>query len=46
MPIFITDSRRVIEKTGWKRQRDAKMTLIYIYEWIRDNEVIVKGIFV
>lgn len=46
VPIFITDIRKVIEKTGWQPQRDAKTTLTDIYEWIRDNEAIVKNIFV
>ena len=45
VPIFITDSRKVIEKTGWQPQQDAKTTLTDIYEWIRENESQVKTIF-
>lgn len=46
VPIFITDSRRVIEKTGWQPQRNAKTTLTDIYQWIKENESTVKSIFV
>lgn len=45
VPIFITDSRKVREKTRWQPQRDAKTTLTDIYEWIRENESQVKTIF-
>jgi CDP-paratose 2-epimerase len=46
IPIFITDSRRVIAATGWQPQKDAKTTLTEIYEWIHQSEDIVKDIFI
>lgn len=45
IPIFITDSRKVIEKTGWQPQRDGKKTLTDIYQWIQKNESQLKSIF-
>jgi len=44
IPIFITDSRKLINLTGWKPKRDAKTTLVDIYQWIRDYELQLKGI--
>jgi CDP-paratose 2-epimerase len=46
VPVFITDSRKVIAATGWKPTRDARITLTEIYEWIRQFELQVKDIFV
>jgi len=46
VPVFITDSRKVIAKTGWKPTRDARTTLTEIYEWIRQFEPQVKDIFI
>lgn len=46
VPIFITDSRRIMEATGWQPKRDALQTITDIYEWIRENELQVKSIFV
>ena len=34
VPIFITNSHKVITATGWQPRRDARTTLIDIYEWI------------
>ncbi len=45
VPIFITDSRKVMTVTGWQPQRDAKMTLTEIYEWIYQFEEQVSDIF-
>lgn len=45
VPIFITDSRKVISATGWQPQRNAKTTLVDIYEWIARSEQQVKEIF-
>jgi CDP-paratose 2-epimerase len=45
VPIFITDSRRIINRIGWKPKRDARETLLDIYNWIRDHEMQVKDIF-
>jgi CDP-paratose 2-epimerase len=46
VPVFITDSRKVIAETGWKPTRDARTTLTEIYEWIRQFEPQVQDIFV
>jgi CDP-paratose 2-epimerase len=45
VPIFITDSSRVMNATGWQPQRDAKTTLTEIYEWIYQFEQQVRDIF-
>ena len=34
VPIFITDSSKVMSATGWQPQKDAKTTLTDIYEWL------------
>jgi CDP-paratose 2-epimerase len=46
VPIFITDSRKVMAATGWKPQKDAKTTLTEIYEWIHQYKQQVSEIFV
>ena len=45
VPIFVTDSRKVMAKTGWKPQRDAYTTLKEIYSWINRFESKVSQIF-
>lgn len=45
IPIFITDSSRVIEKTGWKPTIEPKDALQDIYEWIFANESVLSSIF-
>lgn len=45
VPIFITDSRKVMAATGWYPKRDAKTTLTDIYEWIVQFEPQVSEIF-
>lgn len=45
VPIFITDSRKVMAATGWQPKRDARITLTDIYEWIHQFERQVKDIF-
>lgn len=45
VPIFITDSRKVIAATGWKPCRDARTTLTDIYNWIHESSDIVSSIF-
>ena len=45
VPIFITDSRKVMAATGWQPQRDAKSTLTDIYRWIHQFEPQVSDIF-
>ncbi|HSX24300.1 MAG TPA: NAD-dependent epimerase/dehydratase family protein [Candidatus Saccharimonadales bacterium] len=41
---FIMDSTRFLEKSGLKWQRDVKLTVQDVYEWIRDNESALKPI--
>ena len=45
MPIFITDSRRVIEATGWEPQRNGKTLIKDICDWIHTHEKELKSIF-
>ena len=45
VPIFITDSRKITETTGWKPKRNAENTLTDIYEWIHKYKDIVSNIF-
>jgi CDP-paratose 2-epimerase len=45
VPIFITDSRKVMAANGWQPQRDARSTLTDIYEWIYQFERQVRDIF-
>ncbi len=45
MPIFITDSRQVMEATDWQPKRDGKTLIQDIYEWIRNNEKQLADIF-
>ncbi len=45
VPIFITDSRKVMSATGWQPQKDAKTTLTEIYEWIHQFKQQVGEIF-
>jgi CDP-paratose 2-epimerase len=45
VPIFITDSRKVITATGWQPKRNAKTTLTEIYEWIHECKDVVSSIF-
>ncbi|NCO76496.1 MAG: NAD-dependent epimerase/dehydratase family protein [Cyanobacteria bacterium] len=46
VPIFITDSRKIREKINWQPQKDAKNTLTDIYQWIKENESMVKSILI
>ena len=45
VPIFITDSGKVMSATGWQPQKDAKTTLTEIYEWIHQYKQQVSEIF-
>lgn len=44
IPIFITDSAKVINKTGWQPTITPEKSLQNIYQWISDNEAILKPI--
>jgi CDP-paratose 2-epimerase len=46
VPLFVTDSRKVMAQTGWKPSRNARVTLTEIYDWIRQFESQVKDIFI
>ncbi len=45
VPIFITDSRKVMAATGWQPQKGAEITLTEIYQWIIQFQDQVKEIF-
>ena len=45
VPIFITDSRKIMAATGWQPQKDATTTLTEIYEWIHQYKQQVSEIF-
>jgi CDP-paratose 2-epimerase len=45
IPIFVTDSSRVIEKTGWEPQINPEATLKDIYNWLCENEIMLRPIF-
>jgi CDP-paratose 2-epimerase len=38
VPIFLTDSRKIIDTTGWYPKRSSVITLTHIYDWIRCHE--------
>jgi CDP-paratose 2-epimerase len=44
VPVFITDSSRVIAKTGWKPEISPTQTLEAIYQWIVEQESLLKPI--
>jgi CDP-paratose 2-epimerase len=44
VPIYITDSSQIIEKTGWQPQKSAETTLKEIYQWLLENEAMLKPI--
>ncbi len=46
VPIFITDSSKIMEKTGWKPQKNPQDTLQDIYDWIVTNSDILKSILI
>ncbi|MBE9115979.1 NAD-dependent epimerase/dehydratase family protein [Lusitaniella coriacea LEGE 07157] len=44
VPLFITDSSRAIAQTGWKPKLNPRETLEEIYQWISENEKMVRAI--
>tara|TARA_B100001964_G_C14236430_1_gene602685 strand:- start:1487 stop:2548 length:1062 start_codon:yes stop_codon:yes gene_type:complete len=42
IPIYISDNKKVISATGWSPQKNAKNIMENIFEWISDNEHIIK----
>jgi CDP-paratose 2-epimerase len=45
IPIFITDSSKVMERTGWRPTIEPEAALKDIYEWISANASVLKSIF-
>jgi CDP-paratose 2-epimerase len=44
IPIYITDSSKIISKTGWKPMINPERTLRDIYNWILEHETTLKPI--
>ena len=44
VPIFITDSSKVIQRTGWEPTTSPTLALQNIYEWIREHEANLRSI--
>ncbi|MBD1852271.1 GDP-mannose 4,6-dehydratase [Cyanobacteria bacterium FACHB-502] len=44
VPLYITDSSKVIQSTGWQPQTSPEQTLQQIFAWIQDNEAALKPI--
>ncbi|MFN6462628.1 MAG: NAD-dependent epimerase/dehydratase family protein [Nostoc sp. DedVER02] len=44
IPIYITDSSKIISKTGWKPMMNPEQTLKDIYDWILEYETILKPV--
>ncbi|HBE16942.1 MAG TPA: 3-beta hydroxysteroid dehydrogenase [Cyanobacteria bacterium UBA11149] len=45
IPIFITDSSQVTQKTGWYPIMNPQATLEDIYRWLSENEAILSSVF-
>ena len=43
--IYITDSAKLSEVSGWRPNRDAKTTLADIHDWLRAEESALKPMF-
>jgi UDP-glucose 4-epimerase len=41
--LYVTDHRRITGLCGWQPSRDAEQTLVDIYEWIANNEDLVRA---
>jgi len=42
IPLYISDCRRLFERTGWRPRRTSEQTLSDIHDWIRANEPALK----
>jgi CDP-paratose 2-epimerase len=42
VPLYISDHRKITDLCGWRPERGAKQTLVDIYEWIGENEALVR----
>lgn len=45
VPIFITDASQIIQKTGWKPHLNPQAILVDIYDWLVENEAVLKAVF-
>jgi len=45
VPLFITDARRVQQRTGWQPQRSPAQTLEDIYRWLKEHLDLLAPIF-
>jgi CDP-paratose 2-epimerase len=45
VPLYISDHRKIAGLCGWRPTRGAKQTLSDIYEWIGENEALVRATF-
>ncbi|HEX6817000.1 MAG TPA: NAD-dependent epimerase/dehydratase family protein [Ktedonobacterales bacterium] len=45
LKLYITDTSRVSEATGWRPRRSAQETLEAIYHWIREHETEVRHLW-
>jgi CDP-paratose 2-epimerase len=43
VPLYITDHHRITDLCSWRPSRNAEQTLGDIYEWIADNETLVRA---
>jgi CDP-paratose 2-epimerase len=43
VPVYISDCRRLLEKSDWRPTRDARTILTDIFEWIRAHEDAVRA---
>lgn len=44
IPVFITDARKIREKTGWHPKYSPRVTLTEIYEWLSQNAETLKPV--
>jgi CDP-paratose 2-epimerase len=44
VPVFITDSSKVMAKTGWQPNQSPRMVLQDIYQWLIENEAVLKSV--
>ncbi len=42
VPLYLSDTRKIEERSGWRPSRSAEQTLGDIYRWIRENEDLVR----
>ena len=46
LKLYITDNSQVTEGTGWAPQKNPRETLAAIFDWIRENEPLLRRIWV